>query len=79
MIELKCSSIGSQYTTCAAGGLVHAVTVKQQLSSSTCKMDETFGFSDTDVWVDGGCRARFNIKLHGMMALNHIKFPKVST
>ena len=76
-MELTCSSNGYQYTTCDAGGVIHDITLKEQLSSSPCREDESFGFSGSDVWVDNGCRASFDVQLLGMRVYMHFRFSKL--
>ena len=76
-MELNCSSNGYQYTTCDAGGVIHDITLKEQLLSSTCSEDESFGISGSDVWVDNGCRASFNVQLQGMRVSIHFRLSKL--
>ena len=79
-VELTCSSNGYKYATCDAGGLIHDVILKKQVSNSACKKDESFGYSGADVWVDKGCRAIFSIQLRrkGKLAYKCINISKTS-
>ena len=79
-VELTCSSNGYKYATCDAGGLIHDVILKKQVSNSACKKDKSFGYSGADVWVDKGCRAIFSIQLRGKVKLvsKCINIPKTN-
>ena len=78
VVELECSSFGLYYTACAAGGIVHDINVKNQLSSSPCIENESFGFSGTDVWANKGCRAIFTIKILGMLAFEYFIYQYIN-
>ena len=41
--------------------IVSNMTVRKRDSRTPCLEGETFGFNETTIWVDNGCRARFDI------------------
>lgn len=45
------------------GGVVHSMKVTKQISSSACMFEKSFGYNSTDLWVDFGCRAYFEVCL----------------
>ena len=55
---ITCESFNNEYHHCYAD-TKGRVTLKQQLSSRECRKGSTWGFDDTGVWVDRGCRAEF--------------------
>jgi hypothetical protein len=59
--ELPCSSGGNAYRECDAGVAISRVTLARQISSTRCRAEKNFGFKNTKVWVDKGCRGTFNV------------------
>jgi hypothetical protein len=41
------------------------VTIRQQLSSTSCVQGRNWGYSRTAIWVDNGCRAQFLVNTRG--------------
>ena len=42
---------------------VTRMTVRKQESSSTCTLEDKFGFDKDKIWVDKGCRAVFDVTI----------------
>merc|ERR1719367_731848 len=53
---IQCDSVEFGKTLCAAGGTVEDVTLRRQDSSTTCTKGETFGWEESNIWADKGCR-----------------------
>lgn len=65
--KVICVSICYKYKECTFKIQENAydfeLTMVKQYSDSICKLDETFGVvSDNVLYVDEGCRGKFNIK-----------------
>jgi hypothetical protein len=58
---LRCESHDGRYNFCGALGGVGNVEIRRQLSDSTCRRNQTWGYRSGGVWVDRGCRAEFII------------------
>ena len=41
------------------------VTLAKQRSGSSCVQGRTWGYDNTQIWVDRGCRADFNVEVRG--------------
>jgi len=55
---VRCASEGFEYTRCPAdtrGG----VQLLEQLSDTTCREGENWGYDRRGIWVDQGCRGEF--------------------
>ena len=63
--EVKCESIHSQYKTCSVPFLMPSPVIEVQLldkiSHSACRLNHSFGFIGTQIWVDKGCRGVFEV------------------
>ena len=63
-IVMDCDSWQFAYKECTVTGIGRAVdiTLKNQRSVTTCVKDENYGvLSDSEIWVDNGCRATFTV------------------
>jgi hypothetical protein len=58
--QVECSSRDGRYQLCRVD-TGRGVTLTQQLSKSACIQNQTWGFTREGIWVDRGCRARFQI------------------
>ena len=67
-IELQFDSSEYQYKSYTTRGDVLNVTLIKQDSITTCKNEENFGFSGSNVWVDQGCSGKFIVTLRGKPA-----------
>ena len=56
--QVTCASTGGKYVECPLPGSGDIV-MKQQLSTSACVKDKTWGETADGVYVKGGCRAIF--------------------
>ncbi len=59
-----CESVGTRRNECAItarGG----VRLLNQVSRAACVEGRTWGYTDRAIWVSGGCRAEFEVKLGG--------------
>ena len=41
---------------------VTSMSVRNQISGSSCTLGESFGFDDGKIWVNHGCRADFDVE-----------------
>ncbi|MCP5424938.1 MAG: DUF3011 domain-containing protein [Gammaproteobacteria bacterium] len=57
-IECGSDDFGYRYCRVDTEGYVE---LEEQLSDSACRRNRTWGYDDDGVWVDDGCRARFNV------------------
>ncbi len=58
--SFECSSINGRYTECRVPSS-GSVQLLQQLSDAPCRAGRTWGRSGARVWVNDGCRARFQV------------------
>jgi hypothetical protein len=58
---LRCASESGGYATCPARNRIARAEIAEEESRGACKVGHTWGFTGTDVWVDGGCRATFRV------------------
>lgn len=58
---VTCSSDDNRHRTCAWTSRGRPVLI-QQLSKNECREGSTWGYSDNQIWVDRGCRARFGAR-----------------
>ena len=67
---VRCESVNNGRQTCEVDERGRMVYVNQQLSNSPCVVGRTWGVSgDRDeIWVDGGCRAEFQVGSSAGMA-----------
>jgi Protein of unknown function (DUF3011) len=61
--EIACESKHGRRRRCAADGIIRGVELARVLSGTRCIYRESWGWDERDVWVDGGCRARFRVAL----------------
>lgn len=57
--NIVCSSSGG-YTECETGVTVAEVKLVKQFSQAACTFGGTWGYHDTRVWVNHGCKAKFS-------------------
>ena len=57
------NSNGFRYNRITVSGAakVTSITVVNRYSNSACTQGQTFGAYGADIWVNRGCRARFNV------------------
>jgi hypothetical protein len=60
--KIRCESSNSQYRHCSAETTGKTVSIAQQLSSTRCIVNDTWGYDNRGIWVDKGCRANFLIE-----------------
>ena len=56
-----CDAQGSGYRLCRADTR-SGVRMVRQLSKTPCRQNQTWGYERGGVWVDGGCRAEFEVR-----------------
>ncbi|KAL5020458.1 hypothetical protein ScPMuIL_003350 [Solemya velum] len=61
--SVTCSSSGNQYAKCSVGlhERIISVTMEVQESSTKCVRCRNWGSESSYLWVDGGCRAKFQL------------------
>jgi hypothetical protein len=65
-VRVNCNSYGS-YSSCnvdTRGGQIIDVHVTYDYSSGACNQPQSWGFGEDYVWVDHGCRAEFEARVH---------------
>ena len=63
--DVVCESVQYQKSQCSIAGYVINVDLKTQRSEADCIKDETYGYSNGDVWADKGCRGKFTVTMQG--------------
>ncbi|KAB8315372.1 DUF3011 domain-containing protein [Tolypothrix campylonemoides VB511288] len=63
--QVRCESNNNRYVTCPAGGRVRDARLVRQLSGTPCTEGQTWGTTRDAVWVNGGCRAIFEVDGRG--------------
>ena len=58
--QIECASRDGRYTLCRTE-TGRGVTLIRQLSRTACVQNQSWGFTREGIWVDRGCRARFQI------------------
>ncbi len=56
-----CDAQGSGYRLCRAD-TQSGVRMIRQLSKTPCRQNQTWGYDRSGVWVNGGCRAEFEVR-----------------
>ncbi|KAH3894069.1 hypothetical protein DPMN_018226 [Dreissena polymorpha] len=54
-VTIDCDSLNFVYQS------INNVRLKEQRSKSECKLNSSFGFDGNHIWVNKGCRGRFNV------------------
>lgn len=58
---LRCESTGGDYSYCNADVRRHHVEMERQLSKTSCRFGQNWGYDPHGIWVNDGCRADFAI------------------
>jgi hypothetical protein len=58
---IECGTDSRQRSHCAAGGEVASAKLVHELSSRRCGPAGSWGWSDSTIWADNGCRGRFEV------------------
>ena len=58
---VTCESNDGRYKHCSTGSIQQA-WLKRKLSKAACVENQTWGYDESGVWVDGGCRAEFTVR-----------------
>jgi len=62
---ITCSSNDGNRNYCSLnGGDPGSVTLSRQISGSSCNRGSTWGIDPRGLWVDRGCRAEFQVRMH---------------
>ena len=57
--SVTCASVKDRHTTCAWNARYGRPRLVERFSRSACDEGRGWGFRNGSLWVDGGCRARF--------------------
>ena len=60
---VRCNSFESERSICYANGHVLNAKVAEDTATSSCVVNQTFGFQNSYVWVDRGCSASFEVDI----------------
>ncbi|KAH3715636.1 hypothetical protein DPMN_058348 [Dreissena polymorpha] len=65
-VTIDCDSWNFEYQVCNVPGAksINNVRLTEQRSKSECKLNSSFGFDGDHIWVNKGCRGRFNVCYH---------------
>ena len=74
MDDVVCESVQYQKSPCGIAGYVINVDLITQRSEADCIKDETYGYSNGDVWADQGCRGKFSVSMIGNCSFISIAF-----
>ena len=58
---LRCESAGGDYRYCNADVRRHHVEMEHQLSKTSCRFGQNWGYDPHGIWVNDGCRGDFAI------------------
>jgi hypothetical protein len=61
--EIICGTPSGQQVTCRTDGYATGVRLVQDLSGGRCRERVNWGFTDSYVWANQGCRGRFAVSL----------------
>lgn len=61
---VTCKSNGYKYTRCSTIKAGY-VTLKKQLSSTSCQQGRTWDYDRRGIWVDDGCKGEFLVETYG--------------
>ncbi|HSN71427.1 MAG TPA: DUF3011 domain-containing protein [Steroidobacteraceae bacterium] len=59
--NLRCESDRGDYRYCNADIRRSHVEIERQISKTSCRFGQNWGYDPRGIWVDGGCRAEFAI------------------
>jgi hypothetical protein len=62
---VTCGATTGLQSTCRTGGYATAVRMVRDLSGGRCREGSTWGFTDSFIWANRGCRAQFEVTLRG--------------
>ena len=62
--HVKCASKDGDFKRCKVSGIkkISNMSVKKRYSDSKCKKGYSYGYDKKSIWVDHGCRAKFNVR-----------------
>lgn len=59
--SIACGSSAGVQLDCKTNGIPNRVEVARDLSGGRCRRGRTWGFNDSLIWTNGGCRADFSL------------------
>ena len=62
-VPIDCSSWGYKFATCPVPGadVITRMNVARKYSKSACNYGTSYGKGQGTIWVNKGCRAKFNV------------------
>jgi hypothetical protein len=63
--SVTCGTTTGQQVTCATSGYATRVTLARDLSNGRCREGTSWGYTDSFIWANRGCRGEFEITLQG--------------
>jgi hypothetical protein len=64
-VVISCGSTTGRQVVCETEGYATNVSLQQDQSAGRCRQGQTWGFSDSFIWTNGGCRGEFAITYRG--------------
>ena len=64
-VVISCGSTTGRQVVCETEGYATNVTLQQDQSGGRCRQNQTWGYSDSFIWTNGGCRGEFAITYRG--------------
>ena len=61
--RLTCGSPSNSQATCKVNGYATSVRLVRELSVGRCRQNQSWGFTDSFIWANKGCRAEFEVAL----------------
>ncbi|PCI26504.1 hypothetical protein COB52_05930 [Candidatus Kaiserbacteria bacterium] len=63
--SITCQSWLKAYVECGASGRIRSARLTRKLSNSSCRQGTDWGFRGSNIWVNHGCRAVFQVRTNG--------------
>lgn len=61
-VDVVCESWNYSYRGCPVGFHIDRAYLVEQYSRTACTEGITWGYGETHIWVDHGCRGRFHVE-----------------
>lgn len=63
--QITCGAPSGQQVTCRTNGYATRVRLVRDLSGGRCRQGSTWGYTDSFIWANRGCRAEFGVTYGG--------------
>ncbi|HEU5040751.1 MAG TPA: DUF3011 domain-containing protein, partial [Gemmatimonadales bacterium] len=62
---ISCGTTTGRQVVCETEGYATNVTMRQDQSGGRCRQNQTWGYTDSFIWTNGGCRGEFAVTYRG--------------